>query len=60
MLQKINSVDVNIMTLEDPVEYELPLIRQSHIREAAGMTFGEGVPLDLAPGPGYRFHRRSA
>jgi type IV pilus assembly protein PilB len=51
MLQKINSVEVNIMTLEDPVEYELPLIRQSHIRDAAGMTFGEGVRSILRQDP---------
>ena len=51
MLQKINSVDVNIMTLEDPVEYELPRVRQSHIRESAGMTFGEGVRSILRQDP---------
>ena len=51
MLGKINSVRVNIMTLEDPVEYELPLIRQSHIREAGGMTFGEGVRSILRQDP---------
>ncbi len=51
MLEKINSVEVNIMTLEDPVEYELPLIRQSHIREAAGMSFGEGVRSILRQDP---------
>ncbi len=51
MLGKINSVRVNIMTLEDPVEYELPLIRQSHIRESSGMTFGEGVRSILRQDP---------
>ena len=51
MLQKINSVELNVMTLEDPVEYELPLIRQSQIREATGMTFGEGVRSILRQDP---------
>jgi len=51
MLGKINSVRVNIMTLEDPVEYELPLIRQSQIRESSGMTFGEGVRSILRQDP---------
>jgi general secretion pathway protein E/type IV pilus assembly protein PilB len=51
MLQQINSAEINVMTLEDPVEYELPLIRQSQIREAAGMTFGDGVRSILRQDP---------
>lgn len=43
ILSFINSMDVNIMTLEDPVEYQLPLIRQTHIREGAGMDFVSGI-----------------
>jgi type II secretory ATPase GspE/PulE/Tfp pilus assembly ATPase PilB-like protein len=38
-----NSEQVNIMTLEDPVEYTLPMVRQTSIAGAAKMTFGEGV-----------------
>jgi type IV pilus assembly protein PilB len=38
-----NSEQVNIMTLEDPVEYTLPMVRQTSIASAAKMTFGEGV-----------------
>jgi type IV pilus assembly protein PilB len=38
-----NSPQVNIMTLEDPVEYQLPLVRQTSIASSAKMTFGEGV-----------------
>ncbi len=33
VLNYINNIDVNIMTLEDPVEYQLPLIRQTSIKE---------------------------
>lgn len=43
VLGHINSVDVNIMTLEDPVEYQLPLIRQSNVREGSGMNFVDGI-----------------
>jgi type IV pilus assembly protein PilB len=43
ILNYINSTEKNIMTLEDPVEYQLPLIRQSSIRESSGMTFSDGV-----------------
>lgn len=42
ILSYINSVDVNIMTLEDPVEYQLPMIRQSSVREG-GMNFSTGM-----------------
>jgi len=43
VLGYINSIDVNIMTLEDPVEYQLPLIRQSMVREGSGMNFNTGI-----------------
>ena len=42
-LQKINSLEKNIVTLEDPVEYELPLIRQSQVNPKAGLTFSTGL-----------------
>lgn len=38
-LQEINSVEKNIITVEDPVEYSLPLINQIQINEKAGLTF---------------------
>ncbi|PWB76457.1 type II secretion system protein GspE [candidate division GN15 bacterium] len=38
-LQAINSVDKNIITVEDPVEYSLSLINQIQINEKAGLTF---------------------
>ena len=34
---------VNIMTLEDPVEYPMPLIRQTSISEAAKLDFANGI-----------------
>jgi general secretion pathway protein E/type IV pilus assembly protein PilB len=39
------------MTLEDPVEYELPLIRQSQVREGTGMNFSDGVRALLRQDP---------
>jgi type IV pilus assembly protein PilB len=42
ILNYINSIDVNIMTLEDPVEYELPLIRQTYVKEGV-LTFSSGI-----------------
>lgn len=42
VLSYINSMDVNIMTLEDPVEYQLPLIRQTNVREGS-VDFHSGI-----------------
>ena len=51
MLNAINTTDLNIQTLEDPVEYSLPGIRQSGVREGGGFTFGEGVKALLRQDP---------
>lgn len=51
VLSYINSIDKNIMTLEDPVEYRLPLIRQSNIKADAGMDFASGIKALLRQDP---------
>lgn len=51
MLNEVNTPDVNIQTLEDPVEYSLGLIRQTHVREGAGLTFAEGIKALLRQDP---------
>jgi len=43
MITEINSSDINIMTLEDPVEYPLPMIRQTSVNEAAKLDFATGI-----------------
>lgn len=51
ILNHINTIDRNIMTLEDPVEYRLSLIRQSNIKPQAGWGFGDGVRTLLRQDP---------
>ena len=51
VLSFINSIDKNIMTLEDPVEYHIPLIRQSNIKADSGMDFASGVKAILRQDP---------
>ncbi len=51
LLNKIASSSRNIMTLEQPIEYKLPLIRQTEIRESGGLTFAEGVRSILRQDP---------
>lgn len=43
VLSHLNQEGVNIMTLEDPVEYPLPMIRQTSISEVSKMDFAEGI-----------------
>ena len=43
MLNFRNSIEVNIMTLEDPVEYPMDMIRQTSISEVAKMDFASGI-----------------
>lgn len=43
ILNQINTEAINIMTMEDPVEYPMPMIRQTSINEAAKMGFAEGI-----------------
>ncbi|MCK5002492.1 MAG: Flp pilus assembly complex ATPase component TadA [Gammaproteobacteria bacterium] len=43
LLNYVKSEEVNIMTLEDPVEYPVDLIRQTSINEVARMTFANGI-----------------
>jgi type IV pilus assembly protein PilB len=50
-LLEINSLEKNVITLEDPVEYYLPLIRQSQINPKAGLTFAIGLRSILRQDP---------
>jgi general secretion pathway protein E/type IV pilus assembly protein PilB len=43
MLSHLNQESVNIVTLEDPVEYPMPLVRQSAVNEAAKLDFASGI-----------------
>jgi type II secretory ATPase GspE/PulE/Tfp pilus assembly ATPase PilB-like protein len=43
LLNHMSTEKVNIMTLEDPVEYPFPLIRQTSVSEMAGMDFADGI-----------------
>ncbi|GHD61737.1 GspE/PulE family protein [Jeongeupia chitinilytica] len=43
VLSHISSEAINIMTLEDPVEYPLPLLRQTSVNETVKMDFAGGI-----------------
>ncbi|MBD0344360.1 MAG: type II/IV secretion system protein [Coleofasciculus sp. Co-bin14] len=50
-LQAIATENVNVVTVEDPVEYVLPRITQTSVHEAAGMTFAAGMRAILRQDP---------
>ncbi len=51
ILKRINKPDINIITLEDPVEYRIDNIRQIQLNEKAGMNFARGVRSILRQDP---------
>lgn len=51
LLHKINTPKVNIMTLEDPVEYQMQGINQVQINPQAGLTFASGLRSFLRQDP---------
>ncbi|MDP2854092.1 MAG: GspE/PulE family protein [Smithellaceae bacterium] len=51
ILNSINKPDINIMTLEDPVEYRVSNVRQVQLNRKAGMTFASGLRSILRQDP---------
>jgi len=51
ILREINQPDINIITLEDPVEYRMAKIRQIQLNRKAGMTFAGGLRSILRQDP---------
>ncbi len=50
-LAEINTVERNVMTIEDPVEYVLPSVNQIQINEVAEVTFAGGLKSILRQDP---------
>lgn len=50
-LLEIASPHINVMTIEDPIEYELPFIRQSQVNPRADFTFARGLRSILRQDP---------
>jgi len=51
VLGRLNSSERNVLTLEDPIEYELPGISQSQINTRKGVTFATGLRHILRQDP---------
>ncbi len=51
MLDMVNTPEVNISTVEDPVEYQMPRINQTQVRSEIGLTFANGLRTLLRQDP---------
>jgi type IV pilus assembly protein PilB len=50
-LRKINALKRNILTVEDPIEYKFPFIKQTQVNEKAGYTFARAIRHFLRQDP---------
>ncbi len=50
-LRNINAKEKSVFTLEDPIEYQMPMIRQTQINPDIGMTFASGLRALLRQDP---------
>jgi len=51
VLHEVSTMDVSTFTLEDPIEYRMPLVRQTQIREEVNLTFSNGLRALLRQDP---------
>ena len=51
IIQRLNSQQVNIVTLEDPIEYKISGVNQVQVNPAAGLTFASGLRSFLRQDP---------
>jgi type IV pilus assembly protein PilB len=50
-LMTVNSPNINVMTVEDPIEYVIPTIRQTAVNPKAGLTFGNALRSAMRQDP---------
>ncbi len=51
VLKEVSCMEVSTFTLEDPIEYRMPLIRQTQVKEEIGLTFSSGLRALLRQDP---------
>jgi type IV pilus assembly protein PilB len=51
LLDILNTPDVNISTVEDPIEYQMPRINQTQVKPEIGLTFANGLRTLLRQDP---------
>ncbi|HIJ84587.1 MAG TPA: Flp pilus assembly complex ATPase component TadA [Magnetococcales bacterium] len=43
MINHVNNTGINVMTLEDPVEYPMPTVLQTNVNKAVGLDYAAGI-----------------
>jgi len=43
LINRVNSTEKKVISIEDPIEYQVPGVRQTQVEEARGYTFSEGL-----------------
>ncbi len=51
VLNELNHIDKNLMSIEDPIEYQLPGVTQAQVNEKAGLTFSSALRSMLRQDP---------
>ena len=51
MIEILNTPEVNISTIEDPIEYRMPRVNQTQVRPDIGLTFANGLRALLRQDP---------
>ena len=59
-IARINTPETNIMTAEDPVEFNLMGVNQVQVRENIGLNFAAALAQLPAPGPEHHPRRRNS
>ncbi len=50
-IRRLNLLEKNVLTVEEPIEYEIPLLRQTQVNEKAGYTFANAIRYFLRHDP---------
>ncbi|MDY6878698.1 MAG: GspE/PulE family protein [Desulfatiglans sp.] len=50
-IRSLNLLEENVITVEDPIEYDIPLLRQTQVNEKAGYTFANAIRYFLRHDP---------
>jgi general secretion pathway protein E/type IV pilus assembly protein PilB len=50
-VRKLNLLEKNLVTVEEPIEYSIPLVRQTQVNEKAGYTFASAIRYFLRHDP---------
>ncbi|MBW2368688.1 MAG: type II/IV secretion system protein [Deltaproteobacteria bacterium] len=51
ILQELDAIEKNILTIEDPIEYRVPYIKQTQVNEKAGLDFAKAIRHFLRQDP---------